>query len=532
MAHEFDTSALPSGLAALKAIAEHSGNMVVLTDRQRRIVWVNQAYTRGTGWTLADCAGKRAAEFLHGPLTDKLEAARLSGRLMRGESISNFELTNYKKSGEPFTVSINIDPVRERTGEVQCYISIQSDVSQRRQSELELAQLRQRLEQAQRLAGIGRIEPQMRSDQTRWSSQVFRLLGQVPDEEPRSFSDFMRHVHPDDLPALERSVQAALETGDEVDVEFRVLDAAKQCRWVRCRGVPHAEAARYTLPRSWMIQDISSYRQRMQDESQRSEELERTVQARTHQLQESNRALEAFSYSLAHDLRSPLRHMTSFAELLKEGLGPAAGPDCQLYCDKIVQAAARMHSLVDGMLSFARLGNAGMHVRTVDVNAVVREVVQELKRDFGWRPVVWRIAPDLPLVSADPVLLREVWVNLLNNALKYSAQRERSEVEVGWRASAGGCEFWVRDNGVGFNPDHAGKLFGMFQRLHRELHFEGTGIGLALVRRIVEGHGGRVWASSQTGQGACFYVFLPQRDAYAPVLSLAGEAEGRATSAD
>ena len=241
-----------------------------------------------------------------------------------------------------------------------------------------------------------------------------------------------------------------------------------------------------------------------------NDELENRVAERTEQLLAANKDLESFSYSVSHDLRSPLRHISSFVSLLQEHLGEASDEVTSRYLVTIGNSARHMSQLIDGLLAFSRLGRAAVNITPVDFNLLVGTVVAQLAHDTEGRVVDWVVAPDLPVVQGDALLLREIWANLLGNAFKYSRPRERARIEVGWSVDpAVGYTFFVRDNGVGFDTKYSHKLFGVFQRLHRATEFEGTGIGLALARRIVERHGGSIWAESQPGEGSVFYFSLP-----------------------
>jgi PAS domain S-box-containing protein len=241
-----------------------------------------------------------------------------------------------------------------------------------------------------------------------------------------------------------------------------------------------------------------------------NDELENRVAERTEQLVAANRDLESFSYSVSHDLRSPLRHISSFVSLLEEHMGEQRDEVARRYLGTIGNSARHMSLLIDGLLAFSRLGRSAVNVTPVDFGMLVDTVVSHIAHDTEGRVVDWVIAPDLPVVQGDALLLREVWANLLGNAFKYSRPRERTRIEVGWSVDpAVGYTFFVRDNGVGFDTKYAQKLFGVFQRLHRASEFEGTGIGLALARRIVERHGGSIWAESQLGEGSVFYFSLP-----------------------
>ncbi|MBL0919218.1 MAG: PAS domain S-box protein [Hydrogenophaga sp.] len=241
-----------------------------------------------------------------------------------------------------------------------------------------------------------------------------------------------------------------------------------------------------------------------------NDELEKRVVERTEQLLAANRDLESFSYSVSHDLRSPLRHISSFVSLLEEHLGVQRDETTTRYLGTIGNSARHMSQLIDGLLAFSRLGRAAVNIAPVDINHLVSAVVSQIAHDTEGRVVDWQIAPDLPLVHGDALLLREVWANLLGNAFKYTRPRERAVIDVGWHLEpVRGYVFSVRDNGVGFDTKYSQKLFGVFQRLHRASEFEGTGIGLALTRRIVERHGGSVWAESRLGEGSVFHFSLP-----------------------
>lgn len=238
-------------------------------------------------------------------------------------------------------------------------------------------------------------------------------------------------------------------------------------------------------------------------------ELERRVAERTSQLESANQELEAFSYSVSHDLRAPLRHVAGFVELLAEDRDNRLTGESQRYLGIITDAARRMGELIDGLLAFSRIGRAQLHPGPVDVNKLVAEVRDELAGEAQAGEVVWQVA-DLPQVWADRTLLRQIWTNLLANALKYSKNRSPARIWVDAMPGEKEWVFRVQDNGVGFNMKYVAKLFGVFQRLHSSVDFEGNGIGLANVRRMVERHGGRVWAEGAPDQGASFYFSLPQ----------------------
>ncbi|MFJ3470913.1 ATP-binding protein [Pseudomonas sp. NPDC090201] len=229
------------------------------------------------------------------------------------------------------------------------------------------------------------------------------------------------------------------------------------------------------------------------------------------ELEKSNKELEAFSYSVSHDLRAPLRHIAGYAELLGDIEGSKLSDRGVRFLENIGESARFAGTLVDNLLSFSQMGRSAMRYSQVDLNAMVDAIRREMQPDYEGRNLTWSIPEPLPVVIADAAFLHLAMRNLLSNAIKYSRNESAALIEVGSYEEDGQEVLYIRDNGVGFDMQYAGKLFGVFQRLHRMEEFEGTGIGLASVRRIIERHDGTVWAHSEPGQGATFYVSLPKR---------------------
>jgi len=239
----------------------------------------------------------------------------------------------------------------------------------------------------------------------------------------------------------------------------------------------------------------------------RAEELA----AVSEELRRSNKELEAFSYSVSHDLRAPFRHIVGYSELLKKQEGSDLSEKGRRYVDTIIDSAYTAGTLVDNLLRFSQMGRTALKPRLVDVTAMVEEIRHRLVANPPQRQIEWVIR-DLPPVKADPVLIRLVFENLMDNAVKYTRTRDRARIEIGSERKDGETIYFVRDNGVGFDMKYVDKLFGVFQRLHRIEEFEGTGIGLANVRRIVERHGGRAWGEAALDRGATFFIALPDQN--------------------
>jgi light-regulated signal transduction histidine kinase (bacteriophytochrome) len=239
---------------------------------------------------------------------------------------------------------------------------------------------------------------------------------------------------------------------------------------------------------------------------------ERTAKLReiNDDLQSVNKELEAFAYSVSHDLRAPLRHIAGFTELLQKDSEPFLDDKSRRHITRILESADRMGSLVDDLLAFSRIGRVETQKATINLESLVREVVAEMAPDTQGRSIVWRIG-SLPICYGDPSLLRLVFTNLISNAVKFTRTRPQAAIEIdSLNHRPNEVVVFIKDNGIGFDTKYKDKLFGVFQRLHSKDAFEGTGIGLATVQRIVHRHGGRVWAEGSIENGATFYVALPK----------------------
>lgn len=256
-----------------------------------------------------------------------------------------------------------------------------------------------------------------------------------------------------------------------------------------------------------MIRDIT-VQKHLEDEHKALQKLlEQQVKERTRDLENANKELNAFSYSVSHDLRSPLRAIAGFSKILQEDYSNQLDQEGNRMLKIIMENAEMMGKLIDDLLAFSRLSRLEVIDKTVDMKAVVEQCIEELLQ--VWPGIKYDISvADLPSCYADPSMMKQVWINLIENAFKYSSKQAHPKIEIGFEEDDTEVTYYIRDNGAGFNMEYAGNLFGVFQRLHSVEEFSGTGLGLALVNRIVSKHGGRVWGNGEEGKGAAFYFTI------------------------
>jgi light-regulated signal transduction histidine kinase (bacteriophytochrome) len=278
--------------------------------------------------------------------------------------------------------------------------------------------------------------------------------------------------------------------------------------WVRAKGdveVNEGKPARIY----GTFQDITQQK-RVRDQIKKlNEDLERRVVERTSQLELVNHELESFSYSISHDLRAPLRSISGYSLAVIEDYGAQLDQEASRLLGKVINNARRMGQLIDDLLEFSRLGRQSLSRTELNMNEFVHQIADEIVSGAKGQPIDLNIKP-LCNVQGDFSMIRQVWINLLSNALKYSEKKQKPTIEIGCiESNKSKKTFYVRDNGAGFDMAYSHKLFGVFQRLHKEQEFEGTGVGLALTKRIIEKHGGEIWAEARVNEGATFYFTLP-----------------------
>jgi PAS domain S-box-containing protein len=350
-----------------------------------------------------------------------------------------------------------------------------------------------------------------------WDSRYAELF-EVEGSEANN-DDILKLLHPDDLPAVLEAVGKALDpvrpTPYAMTYRLQATSNGGEERWIEAHGMAEFTGEgeqRHAVSFAGTVRDITDHKLAQEAqllESQRyAEELERRVAERTRQLETANRELEAFSYSVSHDLRAPLRAVDGYTRILMEDYGSQLDAEGRRICSVISDSASRLGVLIDDLLAFSRLARIPMQSSLIDMEESVRNVFMELTSEEERPRIDFRIVP-LPQAYGDRAMMQQVWVNLLSNAIKFSSKSGQPRISVSATHNNEEIEYCVRDNGAGFDMKYANKLFGVFQRLHSLNEFPGTGVGLAIVQRIIARHGGSVRGSGEPGNGAEFIFTLP-----------------------
>ena len=483
-----------------RRLLEASLDPLVTIGPDGKITDVNEATEAATGYPRAELIGKDFTDYF----TEPEEAREGYRRVFREGLVRDYPLEIRHRDGRVTPVVYNASVYRDEAGQVVGVFAAARDITAQKRAEAELRQMSRLIDLAHDAIFIRGRDGTIRS----WNRGAEQMYGWSREEA-------LGHIS-HDLLATRFPVSLA-------DLEDRLArDGSWEGVLIHSRrdGAQIVVASRHVLDREErgeptvvleMNSDITE-RKRADDELRRLKgELEERVVMRTAQLEAANKELESFAYSVSHDLRAPLRAIDGFCQILVTEHAPGLDGEPRRYLQRVSENTRKMGRLIDELLHFSRLGRQAMTRQPVAMADLVRQCLEELQGEREGREVEV-ILGELPPCRADAALLKQVWLNLLANALKFTRSRAQARIEAGSFARDGETVYFVRDNGVGFDMAYADKLFGVFQRLHRQEDYEGTGVGLALVERIIHRHGGRVWAEARPDQGAAFFFTLGRSD--------------------
>jgi PAS domain S-box-containing protein len=507
---------------------------VMVRDPRGRIVSWSKGTEKLYGYTREEAVGHLSHELLQTQFPEALE--RIERKLARAGTWEG-ELMHRRRDGSHVVVASVWVLHRDSAGNPVRILEANTDVTLRKQAEQQLAGQAEELLRSQQALETQKLMLQSVLDSmaeglvaadehgkfTIWNPAATRIVGMgAEDVPPGEWNAHYGVFMPDSItpfPIEQNPLTRALRGEASTAEMFIHNPELEQGAWIEISGSPLK--APDGSPRGGVVafRDVT---QRKIDERKirkLNEELEERVEQRTAELAAANHELEAFTYSVSHDLRAPLRHIGGFSKILMEDFGPGMPAEAQTHLQRIEDGACRMGLLVDELLNLARVGRHALQLQATPLKSIVEEVVCLLQPEINGRAVTWKIAA-LATAQCDPILIKQVFQNLIANALKFTRTREHAIIEISQRQENGETVIAVADNGVGFSMKYKDKLFGVFQRLHRAEDFEGTGIGLATVQRIVRKHGGRVWAEGELDKGATFHFTLA---AATPALAQANE---------
>lgn len=485
--------------ALYEFIISSSQDAIISLSKDNIITSWNAGAAHIFGYTASEIIGKNIS-MITPPIRTE-EEAPLKQKIFKGESVKHFETQRLRKDGKLIHISLSLSPIKDGDGNIIGITKISRDIT-------EVKEAAEALHRTQHIyktiaSNIPGTIICLFDKDYKYKLIEGEMLEKLGFSKEKLLNRKISEVIPDKFDEVSKNLEKAFK-GEIYSEERKMLEYDLLSRYV-----PLKDEDGKVFSVMVVVVDISALKRAQRNSEELNANLEKIVSSRTQQLDAANKELEAFSYSVSHDLRAPLRAISGYSKILEEDYGVNFDAEGKRIIEAIVNNSKRMGQLIDDLLNFSKMARTGIYVLTINMTSIVQECLNELMRDIPADSYKIIADKNLPEVKADAAMIKQVWLNLIGNALKYSSKKAQPEIEIGHRKEGKMRVYFVRDNGAGYNMDYADKLFGVFQRLHSHEEFEGTGVGLALVNRIITKHNGKVWGEGEEGKGATFYFSLP-----------------------
>lgn len=486
-----------------KELVSNAKSIILKMDPQGRFTFVNEFAQSFFGYEEDEIIGKTAFETIV-PKTESTgrDLVKMIDHIYRDPDKYSVNINeNIKKNGERVWIEWHNKALFDREGHKSGHMAIGIDITQRKKSEDALQEAREKLNIALENAGIGLWEWDLTTGEVIWDEKMEKMFGLKPGTFGKTFSDFENLVNEEDIPHVQNSIKNSLEKGKPLETIFRIKSENECVKYISSKAFVNKYIAGKPARLSGVSFDITGMRA----------ETESLVLELNEELLRSNKDLESFAYAASHDLQEPLRMVTSFTQMLERDYKHVLDEKGLEYIHFASDGAKRMYELLNGLLDYSRIHKRGKAFKMINMNNILDTVTKNLSFTIEKKKAVIKCRK-LPVIMADENLMIQLFQNLISNSIKFSTKAP--QINISYRSENNQHIFSVKDKGIGIEPQYYERIFQIFQRLHVRNKYEGTGIGLAICKRIVERHGGKIWVKSEYGKGSTFYVSIPRNTAF------------------
>jgi PAS domain S-box-containing protein len=493
--YEKNRDALSSSEARFRSIVETANEGIVLVDEKMNITYGNQKLSEMSGYSPDEFMGRSVFEFLKNKERNRFKRILIK---INQQQRNNFDISIQRKSGQTVKVLVNASIIRGDNGKNQGYLALITDISARYDIEKDLKKTKKKLEIALNNGKIGTWEWNIRTNEVVWDSRMHEMFNLKPGTFGGTFSHFEECVHEEDVHHIRDAIRQTLLDGKPYEVVYRTSPVNGKSHYIASKALLMRSNKGNPLCLSGVAFDITDMK----------EGAEKVLIKTNEELLRSNSDLRQFAAVASHDLQEPLRMIASYTQLLKQKYSASLDEDAIDYINYAVDGSKRMYEMINGLLAYSRVNSRGVEFKPVDMNRVLDRVKENLKFALGSANAVI-MSDKLPVIIADENQIIQLLQNLIENSVKFSKTTPR--IEISCEKAGSNFVFSLKDNGIGIENQYFERIFRIFQKLHTREVYSGSGIGLAICRRIIERHSGKIWVKSEEGKGSTFCFTIPVR---------------------